>query len=366
MKYNNRNLNNEKKAVEVLKETLSQVPFLQIQEVRNNVILSGGKTNQHTGSGIAVLVWVRLSSCEEQQLLVEVKTSGQPRYVNQAINSFLRYKDRFPGAYYVFMAPYISPRSAEICKNEGMGYIDFSGNCGLSFKNVFVERYNYPSLFQGKRELHSLFSPRATRVLRVLLDNPRKAWKVQELSRQAGVSLGLASNIKKRLREQEFILEEDEGIVLKEPEQLLHRWSENYTYEDNTLHLFYSIKPIAVLESEIAAMCENQCLLYALAGFSAAARIAPSVRYQQAMIFIEGDALDKVATLYGLKPAERGANVSLWQPYDESVFYASGKKDGITIVAPEQIYLDLNRYPGRGEESAETILEEVLRPRWQI
>jgi hypothetical protein len=40
--------------------------------------------------------------------------------------------------------------------------------------------------------------------------------------------------------------------------------------------------------------------------------------------------------------------------------------NGIRIVSPEQLYLDLNRHPGRGREAAEAILEEVLKRKWQI
>lgn len=351
---------NEKKAVEVLKETLSRVPFLTIKAIERDSAVPG-----QVGE-IDILARLKLSSSKGQLLIVEVKSSGQPRYVNLAISQLLRYRERFPDAYFVYMAPYISPRSAEICRREGMGYIDFSGNYYLSFQDVFMEGKDYPSLFQEKRELRSLFFPRATRVLRVMLDNPGKLWRVQELARYAKVSLGLASGIKRRLSEQTFIEELPGGLKLREPELLLVRWSENYSYEDNEISSYYSMKSIAHLESELAELCNDEGIDYALTGFSGAARLAPSVRYQQAMSFVDADDMERIASRLNLKPADRGANVSLWKPYDEYVFYAGQEINGIRIVSPEQLYLDLNRHPARGREAAEAILEEVLRRKWQI
>jgi hypothetical protein len=355
---------NEKKATDVLSEVLSRVPFLSVQEIERNAVVPALEKYPTKLAEIDILARLRSSSSEEQLLIVEVKNNGQPSYVNRAIDQLSRYKVNFPDAYFVFMAPYISPRSAEICKRQGIGYIDFSGNCNLSFKNVFIERNNYPSLFQEKRELRSLFFPKATRVLRVLLEDPGRLWKVNELANKAKVSLGLASNIKKRLLEQAFIEELTEGVKLKEPEQLLKKWSENYSYEDNEISSYYSMKSMADVESEIAEVCKNEGIQYALTGFSGAARLAPSVRYQQAMIFVDVDNTEKITNRLNLKPGERGANISLWKPYDVYVFYSAKEIDNIKIVSPEQIYLDLNKYPGRGKEAAEAILDEVLRHKW--
>lgn len=52
-----------------------------------------------------------------------------------------------------------------------------------------------------RRPLRSIFAAplRASRVLRVLLDDPKRAWQVQQLVRKAKVSLGLASKVKQNL-----------------------------------------------------------------------------------------------------------------------------------------------------------------------
>src|SRR3989304_3424759 len=50
------------------------------------------------------------------------------------------------------------------------------------------------------RPLRSLFAPRATRVVRVLLADPTRAWRLEELAKAAEVSLGHSHNVVKRIR----------------------------------------------------------------------------------------------------------------------------------------------------------------------
>lgn len=369
----------EDKAAGILINLLSGISFLQIESTEKNIPFLNGNNSASPAGDMDVVIRLKSPSFGEQLLIVEVKGNGQPRYANQALNQLLRYKSKYPDAYLIFMAPFISGRSAEICKNEGVGYIDFSGNCYISFKSVFIEKENYPSLFQEKRELRSLFSPKATRVLRILLDKPRKIWKVQEMANKANVSLGLASNIKKRLLEQELINEKEEGIFLSQPEQLLNKWSENYSYKENKIKSFYSIKSIPEIESEISKICDREGIRYALTGFSGAARLSPSVRYQQVMIYVEKDKIEYLAPFFITQFAgrvdrntklptsqktERGANIALWVPYDEGVFYGSRVIDEVNVATPEQIYLDLKNYPGRGSEATEVLLEEVIKVKW--
>jgi hypothetical protein len=49
------------------------------------------------------------------------------------------------GAYGILVAPYISPQSARLCVENGIGYVDLAGNCRLSFGSVYVERDGKPN-----------------------------------------------------------------------------------------------------------------------------------------------------------------------------------------------------------------------------
>jgi len=249
----------------------------------------------------------------EQELVVEVKNNGQPRIARQAVNQLLRYKMAKPEIYGVFIAPYISQKAAEICTKEGIGYIDLAGNCCLCFDQVYIEQEGNPNPFSEKRELRSLYSPKASRVLRVLLSRPDKEWRIKELSEEAEVSLGQVFNVKRLLEDREWISIRPNGFVLTEPEKLLLEWSENYNYRKNRVLEFYSLKSVPEIETDLAKVCAQKGLSYALTGFSGAARLAPTVRYQRVTAFVEEGEMD-LATTLDFKPVSSGANLLLLSP----------------------------------------------------
>jgi hypothetical protein len=53
-----------------------------------------------------------------------------------------------------------------------------------------------------------------------------------------------------------------------------------------------------------------------------------------------------------LKPVSSGANVTLIEPYDEGVLYGAREIERAPVVSPVQLYLDLTKTKGRGEEAA--------------
>ncbi len=132
-------------------------------------------------------------------LAVAFYANGQPRIARVAVNRILRYKSKNPRSYGVFMAPYISVKSAAICEEEGIGYLDLAGNCHICFEEEFIKPTGNPNPFSEKWELRSLFYPRASRAIRVLLANPLKCWRLQSLAKEAEISLGQAYNVKKLL-----------------------------------------------------------------------------------------------------------------------------------------------------------------------
>ena len=269
-----------------------------------------------------------------------------------------------PASYGVVIAPYISPGSAVICKEAGIGYVDLSGNCSIAFRQIFINREKSGNQFPFKTGLSSIYSPKSERILRVLLVYPFRTWKAIDLAKEAQVSLGMITQVSKKLIEEEWLKKTSQGISLTQPENLLADWSNNYTIKRNVQNNYYSMKPLQDLEIEIADTCRMMNIPYALTGFSASNRLAPMVRGQRAMLYVSRD-IDSVAEKVGLKPVESGANIILIQPYDDGVFWNAKSIGELDISEPVQVYLDLKRYPGRGEEAADFLFREVINPRWQ-
>ena len=61
--------------------------------------------------------------------------------------------------------------------------------------------------------------------------DPRKSWKLQELSKEANVSIGQVANVKRVLKDREWIKEDRNGLWLSAPEKLLADWAQNYSHQ---------------------------------------------------------------------------------------------------------------------------------------
>ena len=198
----------------------------------------------------------------------EAKNSGEPRYARQAVNQLLRFFESKPDAYGVFVAPYISPQAEAICSEAGIGTIDLAGNCNISFGTIYIRKGGNPNPFTRKRYLRSLYTPKAERVLRVLLNSGPKEWKTEELAADAEVSLGQVANVKKLLLSQEWMASKTVGFSLTEPMALLEDWSGNYKFQRNQAQNYYSMLSNAEVEYRIGEVCRERDIPYGLTGFS--------------------------------------------------------------------------------------------------
>ncbi len=68
-----------------------------------------------------------------------------------------------------------------------------------------------------RRPLRTLFAPKASRILRILLEEPRRAWTLTGLAEKTGVSLGQIFKVKERLLDLELMSSTDEGVILSKP-----------------------------------------------------------------------------------------------------------------------------------------------------
>jgi hypothetical protein len=304
---------------------------------------------------------------EKYLIVLEVKSAGQPRYARMAANQLQSIRANRKNVYGVFGAPFISEESKKICQESGIGYLDLAGNCLLRFNDVYISVEGKPNPYPSTRPLKSIFATRSTRALRVLLCNPKRGWFVKDLAKEANISLGQASNLKKRLLEFEFINEigneKAAKFCLSNPEDLLDRWAENYSYRENRIRNYYSLDDVKAIEKKLSDYCETKQIRYAFTLTSGASLVAPFLRYKKAFIYLS-DFIEKVALALGWKEVSSGPNITILEPYDEGIFYGLQEINGIKVVSDVQLYLDLKGYKERGEEAAQFLLENRLRKKW--
>jgi hypothetical protein len=293
-------------------------------------------------------------------LIAEAKLQGEPRYVRQAADQLKDYAAQFPGAYPIIVSRFISPQTAETLRRRGIGYFDMAGNVLIDFGPLFIDIAGKPNRNPIEKTLKSLFADKSSRILRVLLTSPERSWTVQDLSAEAGVSIGLASRVKKRLVDFDLIPEMKGGIKLSKPGDLLDQWSKAYTYQKNEITNYYSSSDPVDTEKRVASFAARGATPYQMTMFSGAARVAPFVRYNFAAFYFSGS-MHELERSLGITATSSGANVWVFRPFDDGVYYGMQNREGISVASNVQLYLDLINFKGRGEEQAAALRERVLR-----
>lgn len=307
-------------------------------------------------------------------LIGEVKSDGQPRHVRGAVLQLKDYVQRFVSTntdarpYPVFVAPFVSPASAEICKEADVGFADLAGNCRLAFGHVYIEKSAAGNPFRQRRVQRSLFSAKSGRVLRLLLAEPHRVWRVVQIAEQAKVSLGQVSNLRQRLLDEEWAVVEKEGLRISKPRELLEAWRQAHRLDPARSEACYTLLHGEALDKAVrVALAEAGNGEHAvLASYSAGRWLAPFARV--ASLYLYADAQGEIVLRKHLKleSSSKGANVSLMRPKDEGVFLDridAGK--GMWCTSPIQTYLDLAVSGERGAEAAEHLFNERIGPRWK-
>lgn len=313
---------------------------------------------------VDLVIDVKSKAGKKYEIWVEAKSQGLPRNIHMAIsrlNSYLRDRKNIYG---LIVAPFLSEESRQICAEAGVNYLDLSGNYLLKLPQVYIKADGRPNKYPSTRPLRSVFSPKSTRLLRVLLNDPMKPRYVKDLAKAANLSLGQVSNLKKELLNYDYLAKTDEGkLRLKSPEKLLLKWADKYTYTKNETVSLYSLESSDVIEKIVTEKASEQNIEYAFTLTSGSIRVAPFLRSKRVFAYVDSDP-DLFAQNCGFKKVDSGANILLLKPYDEGVFYFKQEIDGSSVVSDVQLYLDLHSFKQRGQEAAEFILKERLRKSW--
>jgi len=209
--------------------------------------------------------------------------------------------------------------------------------------------------------VQNIFSPKATRILRVLLINPNREWSILNLSEEADTAYGHTYRVLKTLLKLGLCRKTEANRVrVAGPRELLSRWAAYHDFNLlNDAEAYHSME--GDLDSLIGKLpsIESGKLRYALTLHVGASLIAPYVRPASLHIYVEGGGGSLVKRL-GLRPAELGGNVYLVHPYDEGVYYGVQRVRGVYVVSNVQLYVDLYNYPARGREAAEHLRKEAI------
>ena len=306
----------------------------------------------------------------EIELIIEVKE--RPHLVDLRLAAEAIRKYASPNQIPMVAAHFMGPNRRALLKEMGIGYIDMAGNIYLRAPGVFIERESKRNPFGYGREGLNPYSDKASIILRVLMNEPSRKWKIREIAKVGDINPGWASRVVDNLVERGLIeFSRQDGIALLRGEDMLKEWADIYDWHRNKFYHYYchALDFREVLE-KIRRLDVNQDRIIAL-GFQAGAYlVSPYSTFNEVHLLVDGSSFDlirpDIERQLGLEPRREGANLILVRPYYKySALFGARKVENWWVVSDVQLYLDLNKYPLRGEEQAEHILEGLIRPRFE-
>jgi len=346
----------ERSAAAALESILKAIPIITLESVEVEPLSGRDQID----------VRVRLSAADHPHVLVcEVKSSGQPRYVRDGLLQLRNYIEHsHPQATPVFIAPYLSPEARMLCQQNKVGYVDLQGNVRLEFDGVFIERIVSDKPAPERRELKSLFRPKSAQVLKTLLRDPSRQWRVEELAQSARVSLGHVSNVRTGLLDREWAQVSERGLFLARPDELLDAWRDAYESPLGKRLSFYTILHGKSFEDAARATLGGDPVKQraVFCSFSAAHWLAPYGRTGMQYFYADETGLEKLKTALQLSVAGKGENIIITIPKDHGILEDTVEPaPGAVCTGPVQTYLDLVAAGERGHEAAEHLRREQLK-----
>lgn len=275
------------------------------------------------------------------------------------------YKDVCP----MVGAPYLSESVQSRCKELGVGYADLNGTLLLTHKNIYVDVVRPATAYKNPQGIKRIFSGRSRRIARVLLVNPFKPFRLEEIASETRLSVGQIFQVTKRLHEDGFMERTSDGRMLTKPRQLLRLFTKELRtdfLEKRRVFRGFTELPPARMAEELAGLCEKRGIHCAFTLSSGLEPHERNLREDATAAYINVDA-EEIRNDLRLEAVERGANVLLMTPPETDnteaggVFYKTRKlANGLESVNPIQLFADFSLQSGRGEEQAEFLLEHTL------
>ncbi|OHB76217.1 MAG: hypothetical protein A2Z34_01935 [Planctomycetes bacterium RBG_16_59_8] len=307
---------------------------------------------------IAHLQW---GGGKKATLLVEII----PSHLHWQRSEFMR----DPGVYRrygipVLAAPLIGDKSSKSIMGLNVSYFDLAGRYSLTFGTFSIA--GHPVVIEKKismvvrRTQQSLFATKATRVVRGLLEDPKKTWKVTYLAKEVEVSNGYAHKVVSRMEDLGYVSREGNEYRLAQGKELLHDWAKSHRFGSrDQIRRFVVLGDPATVEARFCEVANRENVMYSLTLFSGAGRRAPFVRYAIAHAYVGGD-IDAVVRGLDAKEVGDGGNLVLIAPRDQGVFFRRTLVKDAWIVSDIQIYVDLYNFEARGREQAQFLLQTRL------
>ncbi len=257
----------------------------------------------------------------------------------------------------LIVAPWLGRRTQDLLAEQGVNYLDQTGNALIKLSNpaVYIEsRGSARNPDPKKRGTIRLRGPKAGRLIRTLVDI-QPPYTLKELAQSTNLAPGYISRTLDALNEETLIKRAPRGPVeAVDAPALLRRWASSYdVFRSNQSMMFIAADGLERLVEELVAEIERGAQV-AVTGSVAAARLAPIA--SPSLLLAYTPEPEFLAQRLRLLPADEGANVGLLWPFDPVVWSRTLWEDGLQLAAPPQVAVDCLTGNGRMPSEGEAVL----------
>ncbi len=257
--------------------------------------------------------------------------------------------------------PFMGDTGRRLCAEAGVSWIDLSGNAWIDAPGRQIRILGNRNRFASVGRPANVFAPRSSRLVRILLMEPRRAFSQGELVSASGLDKGRVSRLVRRMEGMELLVKEGEAYRLKDPAVALEAWREAYDFRrHHVLDGHVAVRDPVELLAKIQDAAPPEKVAWALTGLAAAWRLTHFAMYRLTSLYVGDVPSAALLDSLGFVEGSRGANLWIVVPADDAVGVGTRMIEGVPCVHPLQAYLDLKAHPERAAEAAARLRPLVL------
>ncbi|CAI8694437.1 type IV toxin-antitoxin system AbiEi family antitoxin [Burkholderia sp. IT-111MI5] len=333
------------------------------------------QAEQPTGDGLRLdLLITLLAGGKSADIAVETLRHAYPRDIREAIWRLDEYKlasERPQDLLTMVAAESLSPGARDMLRKRGIGYFERNGNLFLRWRNWFIN-IERPEQASARKAVTALFTDAREMVVHALLEHRNEWITGGDLAYMTKSSSYTCSVVLQELERREWCESVGAGRTIRRrlirPRQLLDAWAEHWTKREEQRTRWYSFadRPEVLLTHLSHKLSKSGVSFdYAFTGTAAANLYAPLLTsVDTAEIIVSPGHAEQLAKTLQLKPADKGANVTLVERTGASLLFRDLR--GVRpdeypsyFASPFILYLDLLDGRGRNKELAQHVLERL-------
>jgi hypothetical protein len=301
--------------------------------------------------------------------LVQAKqpSSASPVYMaakelRNAASVFSKTKRNLPAIVVpLLVVPYMGEVGRHICDEEGIAWLDLSGNASIRAPGLRVLISGQKNGFRRRGRQTAPFTPQASRLARQFLIGHKDRYTQKELVESTELDQGFVSRVLRRMVQENLIKRLDRLYEVASRSLLLQAWQEVYDFtKHRVIQGHVATRSSEDLLRSLSKTFCNERVRFAATGLAGAWLLTHNASFRLVTIYVGDEPSNQLLTTLGFREGEKGANTWLVVPNDEGVFSGSQSHDGLPCVHPVQVYLDLKFHPERSSEAADRLKERYL------